>query len=234
VDGTRSQQIIGSADMEAQRAISPPGSNAVSSDKKAASSRCAESKAVPRWHLCVVVYALPFLDAFIVRLPFCYITMHLIPQSKVAFACLTLFSFQIARALTQSIQIRIGEEIFCWLSTTFLVFAYAMVIMLHEAGSNHWDELIPIALTGFTETLPVQKTYIFQLLEPKSGRLECKHCLMQSYAGIGLGSAVTYLSAALLYTLFNFDGIGYLGVAVGMLKLGTLTLISVAVLGSSH
>jgi len=178
----------------------------------------------------LVVHGLSFMDAFISRLPFAFLTLAIVDQTgEVWIASVVLLSYQSGRAIGQWIQTFGAYGITNFLLTSVSVVCYAGLVTarLIDPKFEHWFYfMIP---TGLSETLPVQQHYLSRLMQVDTdsqiGQTIMRRYVKKSHTGTGVGSAAAFITSAYAMGVFKVLGVGFLGLGVAVLKLLLVVVI---------
>lgn len=174
--------------------------------------------------LLLTVYAFPFLDAFISRLPFTFLAVAIVEETdSLATACAVLLAYQSCRAISQAAQARRIDNAINYALCSIAIVAYVAVVvgLVIDPDASWWFYLI--IPTGFSETLAIQQFYLVRLLDldlkSKADNLHIRDLVKKSHTSTGVGSATAFFCSSAVYTNFDQLGVGYLGLGVAVAKL---------------
>eukprot|EP00536_Pseudo-nitzschia_multiseries_P006858 jgi/Psemu1/304419/fgenesh1_kg.151_\ len=185
----------------------------------------------------LIVLAFPFWDAVISRLPFAFLTISLVDgydqETQVAEINATiqktagvLFGYQIGRAASQWIQVWKATSVVNYLlnSVAFIAYIVMMVYVFQVPEGNMW--FIPLMLTGFAETLPIQQHYMIGLFpDAEDDDVDLRNAVKKSHTATGIGSMAAFLFASQTYHYASIKGIAVLGFGFMICKIGTNIVI---------
>jgi len=180
----------------------------------------------------LIVFAFPFWDAVITRLPFGFVTIAIFQTyDKSTLAALILVAYQGSRALSQSIQVWKSNTVVNYSMNAIAMIAYIVMltyVLNFPEGKVWW---IPLAFTGFSETLPIQQKYLLGLFPNSEKKDEgeddmgLRNAVKQSHTGTGVGSMAAFILASQIYSQFEIKGMAYCGLTIMVVKIVTNLII---------
>ena len=176
----------------------------------------------------LIVYAFPFLDAAISRLPFAFLPIAIVDTlNSIPLAAIVLFGYQISRALAQLIQVWKCNTTVFYILNGITFAAYIAFTVYIEIVPNGTLWYIPFFFGGLTETFPVQQQYLTDFYGDKDNKdddnenMKLRHAVKASHTGTGIGSMIAFISSSQMYKRFGLYGVSYLAFSIMCFKLTT-------------
>jgi len=183
----------------------------------------------------LIVYAFPFWDAAVSRLPFAFLTVAIAQEFDILLASLVIFAYQMGRAIAQCIQVWKCNTTINYILNGVTFFAYLAFITYIKVVPDGKLWYIPFVFAGFAETLPIQQLYLLGLFgDAEEDDMSLRHAVKASHTGTGVGSMAAFLSASQTYSRFGISGIAYLGMSIMILKVATNLQIDYLHYRSNH
>merc|ERR1712238_85384 len=176
----------------------------------------------------LIVYAFPFLDAAISRLPFAFLPIAIVDTlNSIPLAAIVLFGYQMSRAFAQLIQVWKCNTTVFYILNGITFAAYIAFTMYIEILPNGTLWYIPFFFGGLTETFPVQQQYLADFYGGKDNNdddnenMKLRHAVKASHTGTGIGSMIAFISSSQMYKRFGLYGVSYLAFSIMCFKVTT-------------
>ena len=180
----------------------------------------------------LIVYAFPFWDGAISRLPFAWLTIAVLDMlGSISLAALVIFGYQMSRAFGQSIQAWKCNTTVNYILNGIAFTAYIIFVIYIEVIPDGTLWYIPFFFAGLAETLPVQQQYLIAFfgdedaIDEEKDDMKLRHAVKASHTSTGIGSMTAFVLSSQMSQRFELYGVAYLGVSIMCLKLITNLVI---------
>lgn len=176
----------------------------------------------PLYAYFLIVYAFPFWDASISRLPFAFLTIAIANEFSIVVAAAVLFGYQMGRAISQFIQVWRCDTVVNYVLNGITLAAYIAFVTYINVSPDGQLWFVPFIFAGLAETLPIQQLYLLGLFgDAEEDNMSLRHAVKASHTGTGIGSMAAFIAATQVYSRYGINGVAYLGLGIMLGKLAT-------------